>query len=261
MPSANAAAPPGPPVRSVTRTCAPAARRAEGRRRPGRAESDHDHVRRVVPGVISPRRTVSRRSARALHPPCGVAETVAVAADRFPTSYPRVRAVPARFRPSPAPPPELDQVAPGWSARWPTGSFPDLTTWRLTGPDGAVRFAKVASAGADRYPTLRGEAERMVWAAPYLPVPKVVAWNELDDCTVLLTEALPGRDATDPVWRATSPGSCEPSAEGAAAVPRGRRRGVVPLPLRPGPRLGARRGPGSIPATSATRLPRRSTPT
>ena len=105
-----------------------------------------------------------------------------------------------------APPPELDQVAPGWSATLAYRLVPDLTTWRLTGPDGAVRFAKVSSAGAARYPTLRGESERMVWAAPYVPVPKVVALEQLGDTTIVVTEALPGHDATSAVWRDDLPG-------------------------------------------------------
>ncbi|MFZ0248429.1 MAG: aminoglycoside 3'-phosphotransferase [Acidimicrobiales bacterium] len=100
----------------------------------------------------------------------------------------------------PGPPPELAQVAPGWAATFAYRLVPHLTTWRLTGPDGAVRFAKVAQ-GGDRYPTLRGEAERMVWASPYLPVPVVVALEELGGTTILLTEALPGRDATHASWR------------------------------------------------------------
>ena len=81
---------------------------------------------------------------------------------------------------------------------------PHLTTWRLTGPGrrGALRQGRH---GGDRYPTLRGESERMIWAAPYLPVPKVVALEELGRITILLTEALPGRDATDPAWRADLP--------------------------------------------------------
>jgi kanamycin kinase len=110
--------------------------------------------------------------------------------------------------PSPAPPPELERVAPGWTAALAYRLFPDLTTWRLTGPDGSVRFAKLATGdlGRRRYPTLRGESERMTWAAPYLPVPVVVALEELEDATVLVTEALPGRDATDPAWRADLPG-------------------------------------------------------
>lgn len=106
---------------------------------------------------------------------------------------------------APAPPPELEQVAPGWTATLAYRLVPDLTTWRLADPAGSVRFAKVATGNCDRYPTLRGESERMVWAAPYLPVPRVVALEELGDATILLTEALPGRDATHPAWRADRP--------------------------------------------------------
>ncbi len=106
----------------------------------------------------------------------------------------------------PAPPPELEQIAPGWTATLAYRLVPDLTTWRLTGPAGAVRFAKVAGAGCGaRYPTLRGEAERMIWAAPYIPVPVVIALEEVGDTTILLTEALPGRDATGQRWRGDLP--------------------------------------------------------
>ena len=105
----------------------------------------------------------------------------------------------------PAPPSELEQIAPGWAATLAYRLVPHLTTWRLTGPDGAVRFAKVARGGA-RYPTLRGESERMIWADAYLPVPVVVALEELGDATVLVTEALPGQDATSAVWRDDVPG-------------------------------------------------------
>jgi kanamycin kinase len=104
----------------------------------------------------------------------------------------------------PQPPPELDEVAPGWAATLAWQLVPHLTTWRLAGPDNAVRFAKVARVG-DRYPTLRGESERMIWAAPYLPVPTVVALEALGDTTILLTEALPGHDATHPSWRDDRP--------------------------------------------------------
>jgi kanamycin kinase len=99
----------------------------------------------------------------------------------------------------PTPPPNLERLAPGWSATLAYRLVPTITTWRLTSPEGAVRFAKVDIGG--RYPTLRGESERMVWAAPYLPVPKVVALDEDGGSSILLTEALPGRDATHPAWR------------------------------------------------------------
>ncbi len=102
------------------------------------------------------------------------------------------------------PPDVLAQVAPGWVPELAYRQLPDVTTWRLRGPDGAVRFAKVDTAGG-RYPTLRAESERMAWAAPYLPVPEVVAYEQVRSSTVLLTEALPGRDATHPDWRTDLP--------------------------------------------------------
>ncbi len=103
----------------------------------------------------------------------------------------------------PEPPPQLARLAPGWAPSLAYRLAPGVSTWRLRAPDGAVRFAKVDTAG--RYPTLRGEYERMVWAAPYLPVPKVVALEQEGPTSVLLTEALPGRDGTDPAWRADLP--------------------------------------------------------
>jgi kanamycin kinase len=96
------------------------------------------------------------------------------------------------------PPPELAQVAPGWSAVLAYRLMPWLTTWRLTAPDGAVRFAKVDRRG--RFPTLDDEAERMRWAGSFVPVPTVVMLERIGDASVLVTEALPGRDATDPCW-------------------------------------------------------------
>jgi kanamycin kinase len=107
--------------------------------------------------------------------------------------------------PVPPVPPELGEVAPGWVPTLAYRLVPHLTTWRLTGPDGAVRFAKVAR-GRACYPGLRAESERMVWAAPYLPVPVVVVLAELGDVSILLTEALPGQDATAALWRDDLPG-------------------------------------------------------
>jgi kanamycin kinase len=99
----------------------------------------------------------------------------------------------------PTPPPALERLAPGWSATLAYRLVPGVTTWRLTAPDGSVRFAKVDTEG--RHPTLRGESERMIWAAPYLPVPTVLALDQQGTTTILLTEALAGRAGTDPVWR------------------------------------------------------------
>lgn len=99
----------------------------------------------------------------------------------------------------PTPPPALRALAPEWTASLAHQLIPDTTTWRLTHADGRVRFAKISRSG--RYPTLQGEAERMVWAAAYLPVPTVVEMTERDGNTILITESLPGQDGTDPVWR------------------------------------------------------------
>ena len=105
---------------------------------------------------------------------------------------------------TPPVPPELERLSPGWTAVLAYRLVPGLTTWRLTGPEGSVRFAKVDTTG--RFPTLRDESERLTWAAAYLPVPRVVALEQLGGTTILVTEALPGRDATDPAWRDDLPG-------------------------------------------------------
>jgi kanamycin kinase len=102
--------------------------------------------------------------------------------------------------PDGTPPPELAALAPGWSATFVYRLVPSVSTWRLTRPEGgAVRYAKVDGSG--RWPTLRAEADRMIWAAAYLPVPRVVALEQFGDTSVLLTDALPGRNAIDPSWR------------------------------------------------------------
>ena len=118
-----------------------------------------------------------------------------------------------------SPPPELDQIAPGWSATLAYRLVPDLTTWRLTGPDGAGALRQGGLRRRTRYPTLRGESERMVWAAPYLPVPEVVALEESGGATILVTEALPGRDATHPDWRADLPALVRALGRGLRSLP------------------------------------------
>jgi kanamycin kinase len=113
-------------------------------------------------------------------------------------------------------PPVLAEIAPEWAATLASAQFPEVSTWRLVHPDGRTRFAKVDVAG--QYPTLRDEADRMVWAAAYLPVPIVVELVTREDCSVLVTEALPGRDATDDVWRADLPGHVSALARGLVAL-------------------------------------------
>jgi kanamycin kinase len=106
---------------------------------------------------------------------------------------------------APPPPAELAELAPGWRPEFVYRLVPEVTTWCLRGPDGSVRYAKVDAAPV-RYPSLGAEAERMIWAAPYLPVPRVVACERLGATSVLVTDALGGRDATYAGWRDDLPG-------------------------------------------------------
>ncbi len=71
-------------------------------------------------------------------------------------------------------------------------------TFRLDAYPGA-RFVKWAprDSGLD----LRAEAERMRWAAPFTPVPDVLAEGEDDDGAWLVTAALPGLSAVSERWR------------------------------------------------------------
>lgn len=67
-------------------------------------------------------------------------------------------------------------------------------TWRLTSPDGAVRFAKTSFSGV--YPSLEEERARIVWAEPHIPVPHVVDFGTDEGVDWLLMDALPGVDAS-----------------------------------------------------------------
>lgn len=85
-----------------------------------------------------------------------------------------------------------------WSVAWSYDSV--VTTWRLRHPGGQVRYLKVKHVGSS--PRLLDEADRLSWAASYLPVPIVVdAGTELD-VDFLVTEALAGRNAISDDLRA-----------------------------------------------------------
>lgn len=71
--------------------------------------------------------------------------------------------------------------------------------YRLARGSGPEFFVKLAEVG--HYPTLAGEADRMRWAHPHLPVPDVVHQGTEASIDWLVTTALPGRDATHPRLR------------------------------------------------------------
>jgi kanamycin kinase len=106
----------------------------------------------------------------------------------------------------------LREVAPGWQPTLAYQLVPEVTTWRLTHPDGSVRFAKVTT--GETFPSLADEAARLRWAVAHLPVPAVVSLERRGSTTVLLTEALGGRDGTDPIWRRDLPGLVEAFGRG-----------------------------------------------
>ena len=80
--------------------------------------------------------------------------------------------------------------------RWTTMScYPRQMTWRLQW-DTTIRYLKVGIDGD--YPGLRAEADRLTWAAAYLPVPEVIDVGADGTVEWLVTAALTGRPATDP---------------------------------------------------------------
>jgi aminoglycoside phosphotransferase len=80
-------------------------------------------------------------------------------------------------------------------------SAPDALTWRMTSPSGQHRYLKCRPSGAAV--PLRGEAARMRWArSAGLPAPQVLAACISGQTEWLLTEELPGRDATSEELRA-----------------------------------------------------------
>jgi kanamycin kinase len=77
--------------------------------------------------------------------------------------------------------------------------------WETTyafGRAGEKVFVKLAPAGQ----ALPDEAQRLRWAAPWLPVPAVVEYGTDGETDWLITRALPGADATRHPWYAEDPG-------------------------------------------------------
>lgn len=82
-----------------------------------------------------------------------------------------------------------------WSLAW--MFTPEAVTYRLAGPAPEVRYLKVASQGW--YPSLESEVERLEWAQPFLPVPRVLESGSDGRKQWLITEGIPGRNGVDPV--------------------------------------------------------------
>ena len=89
----------------------------------------------------------------------------------------------------------------GWDCELAWQSADDALTWRLTSQDGQRRYLK-SRPDCAAVP-LRAEAARLRWAsAAGLPVPPVLAACGADQTEWLLTEEIPGLDATRSALRA-----------------------------------------------------------
>lgn len=92
-------------------------------------------------------------------------------------------------------PEELGRRYAGWSRTLHYAYVPELPTWRLDAPTGQRHFLKIAYLG--RQPGLADERARLEWAADRLPVPRVMEYRSDGTVEWLLTDGLPGVDATD----------------------------------------------------------------
>jgi kanamycin kinase len=83
----------------------------------------------------------------------------------------------------------------GWEATLDWSLVPERTTWRLRAPAGEVRYLKVYHLSLGR--ELAAERERLNWALPCLPVPRVLAYGMDSEREWLLTAGMPGVTGLD----------------------------------------------------------------
>jgi aminoglycoside phosphotransferase len=92
-------------------------------------------------------------------------------------------------------PAQITSYVADWDRELAWQSADDAVTWRMTSRDGQRRYLKCRP--ADAAVPLRAEAARLRWARRAdLPVPPVLAACATDRLEWLLTEEIPGSDAT-----------------------------------------------------------------
>lgn len=115
---------------------------------------------------------------------------------------------------SPTPPPQLREEYRDWAWTVAYQYGPETLVYRVVAggsprhstespvEGGALdtRFIKLGP--TDHHPGLSDEARRLRWAAGYLPVPRVIGHGSDGTLSWLITQALPGVDATAPQLRA-----------------------------------------------------------
>jgi aminoglycoside 3'-phosphotransferase-2 len=88
----------------------------------------------------------------------------------------------------------------GWTWSVASAYFPGVTTYRLDGPAGEIRFLKLSS--NPRAKDLHDECARTHWAAAHLRVPEVIDCGAEGTVEWMLTEGIDAPDATSGELRA-----------------------------------------------------------
>ncbi|CAN5868457.1 aminoglycoside 3'-phosphotransferase [soil metagenome] len=83
---------------------------------------------------------------------------------------------------------------------------------RLSNDAGDTRFLKIVRHGWT--PSAEAEAERTAWARAFLPVPHILERGTTHESSWLLTEGIPGFDATSAAFRVDVPGLVSRLADG-----------------------------------------------
>jgi kanamycin kinase len=95
-------------------------------------------------------------------------------------------------------PPAVEAVASGRTVSVVWENELGGLTFELTG-DGGHQFVKWSPAGCGI--DMRLEEARMIWAAPYTPVPKVMGSGGEETGAWLITDAAPGKNAVSDRWK------------------------------------------------------------
>ena len=97
---------------------------------------------------------------------------------------------------SPEIPECLEREYQGWNWEVAYQYGLEALTYRLSRGRGETRYLKAARVGG--YPSIEDESVRMRWAGDFLPVPEVLDQGSDQNISWMVTQGLPGRDATDP---------------------------------------------------------------
>lgn len=97
-------------------------------------------------------------------------------------------------------PPAVFAAHDAWQFEVAYGAGSLVTTWRMTNGQ-KIQFLKVTRAGGEY--DLAREVERLIWATQRMPVPQLIESGSDGKYQWMITEALPGQDATHEELRKT----------------------------------------------------------